>query len=121
MTHDNIKNELEIIYGYTPAYKDHCEHGRECFVGCFTEGNFHSPTGGLTDYDLYIYPDTTFGGVAICIRYGDSPEEYMGGYSLSHFAFAAFGQKGNPVHRRAFDMLLERGFFTWTRREDKNE
>lgn len=103
-----------------PLFTDGCEHAGDQYIASFdiirpVEGKF-----GYEYYDLYAFPGMG-GATNLCIRYGNSPEEYISlGPCLTYFLTeVTIDGVPDPIYQRVLEILREDGRFYWKPREKK--
>jgi len=116
---DELFEQIDAIPG--PVFTDGCEHGKNCYVGSvnvlhrWKKPGDSEPSFEERKYDVYIFEHPTL-GQEICIREGNGAGEYISPGRLIDFIQTATRHSNEmPHYGKAFELLLSRGKFTWTR------
>ncbi len=106
---------LSMEHSNKPHWKDGCEHGCGCFLGTFSVLNHQHGKLAQEFYDLYVFEQQRSSAHEICIRYGDSVEEYISPGNLGEFLLRT--DYKDEVSQRAARILLHFGIVKWVRRK----
>lgn len=86
-----------------PYYKDHCRHGKSCFIKSITvDGKKH---------DLYVFENGS-GRKEVCIRYGNECHEYISPGDLNDFLNSKriYAANDSDVNFKAVCLLEAKGY-----------
>lgn len=92
-----------------PVYTNHCNHADHEFIGTI-EAHQPSPNRTFKLYDVYVYAEG-YHGHEVCIRYGNEGYQYMSPGPIHYLA-----KMGSPVHKKALELICEKGRFIYERR-----
>lgn len=101
---DHIDKKLaELTMRNEPVFKDHCKHGKDCYVGSIRDIRPNKPDQW---YDVYVFNQK------LCIRFGNIDSEY---YSPPD-KWEDFLRSNFEPYVLARTVLLMKGYFMWQRR-----